>query len=144
VLQAHVAARVTFTNRSGAAWTRDRFALTLSSPELGVPWSLRRVPLPFDIADGAEVTLRFELIEPEVPKAADCVGGNTPVRFVRQSAPPSTVDPGQGFDGRTTFANCSMGVWVGPTGSTPRSQAPRSPRGECWRRLLGRGLVFLL
>jgi hypothetical protein len=258
---ARLPARVTFTNCSGIPWTRDRFALTFAATTLGVPWNLRRIPFPFDIAQGAEVTLRFELVAPsltgaypvqwavsqegvetyqehspeqvvrvlapadcaeagpairfrsqvapqpflaagepfrasvtfsncntepltrdgqwqlvsratpddtwgarrvELPsdippgaevtfpleltaptrpgrfpfawqvaragvgvgetsplvepvglEAADCTGANTPVRFVRQSAPPSTVDPGQGFDVRATFANCSMGVLDG-------------------------------
>jgi hypothetical protein len=50
-------------------------------------------------------------LNPVVLERADCEGATTPARFVRQTTPPETVDPEQGFDVSATFANCSTAVW---------------------------------
>ncbi len=133
---ARIPARVTFTNCSGVAWTSDRFALTPASPELGVPWNLLRVPLPVDVPDGAEVTLRFELTAPSVTGAyplrwavtreavetyqehspeqvvrvlapADCAEPGPPIRFRSQLGPDAFLAAGRGFRASVTFANCN-------------------------------------
>lgn len=127
---------VTFTNCSGADWTRDAFALVPVDLEAGVAWGARRVELPPRVADGEEVTLRFELQAPlnagryglswavahervevfqehspeqvvEVLAPGDCSQAGAPIRFRSQVAPPAFLGTGQRVRASVTFTNCN-------------------------------------
>ncbi len=133
---ARVPVEVTYTNCSGVDWTREGFALLPTDPEVGLAWGVRRVALPVDVPQGAEVTFRFELQAPltagnftlqwavererveryqePTPAApvivqtpADCSEAGAPVRFRTQIAPPDFIATGDTVRARVTFANCT-------------------------------------
>ena len=133
---AHIPGRVSFTNCSGVPWTRDDYALIPATPDIAAAWNLRRLALPFDIPQGVEVTLRFELLAPlntgaypvqwaitregrevlqehspvqtvRVLAPAQCTEVGAAVRFRSQVPPQPFLAAGEVFRASVTFSNCN-------------------------------------
>ena len=159
--------RVTFTNCSGVDWTPEGFSLVPVDPEEGNAWSVRRVALPVEVPDGAEVTLNFELQAPldtgvyparwaisrdrvevyqehtptqrvQVLAPADCAEAGPRVRFRSQSGPPEFVGVAQRLRTRVTFANCNTEALTRASGWSLSSLAdPTSTWGPAQVELPG-------
>jgi hypothetical protein len=159
---APVRGSVTFSNCSTATLTRaEGWGLT-SRSDPGDTWGAARFELPTDVPYGAEFTVDLDavapsqpgryawswqvtrgdaavgeaspLVQPVVLRPADCGNATTAARFIRQTTPPDTVDPHQGFNVEATFGNCSSTPWDAsyrldtalPDGARPWTAGPVS------------------
>lgn len=151
-------ASVTYTNCSGEPWTADAFALHPARDEDGLAWGIRRVALPATVADGNEVTFRFEMQAPltagrypvrwaiahegvevyqepspaqmvEVLASADCAQAGAPIRYRAQMPPGPFLAVGEHVPASVTFANCSTSTLSRDDGW---SLASRGDPADAW------------
>ena len=144
---------LTFDNCSGMRWTATDFALfpQLTSDD-GWAWGNRRVALPADVPDGAEVVIPFEIVAPPqsgsydfawaiarddsrtleehsptvkvaVVVPADCSAPGPIARFRGQVAPSDFVPTGAAIHASVTFDNCGTVPWTRAGGFRLGSQA---------------------
>ena len=136
-----VHATLTFTNCSTETWTRDGgFHLGSSNERDNTTWGTTRVSLPQDVPPGSQVTVPVDVTAPTQPgtysfswgvvhegvrwfdeaspprtvtvlEPVDCTTPGAVTRFVRETQPPGTVDPGQSFHSVITMGNCTGETW---------------------------------
>lgn len=155
---ARLAMQVTFDNCSGVDWTTDAFSLIPVDPEEGNAWGVRRVTLPAEVPDGAEVTFTFELQAPlatgaypsrwavsrdrvevyqehtptqtvNVLAPADCTQPGPRIRFRTQRGPAPFVGTGGRLRTSVTFSNCDTAALTRADGW---SLASLSDPGDTW------------